>query len=164
MNKVIFLDIDGVLITRRSCIPSGGGLLMTKPDPCGANLIKELCIKNNASIVISSTWRYNKKDLFELLTHAGIDHHFIFECQEHKSEQNCWRTPLTGKTKRIRGEEIKEWLGAHAYIGPQDKYVIFDDDSDFLEEQKPFLMRTTFDDGILTSHFRDAYKILKDTN
>lgn len=167
MNKIIFLDIDGVLVTRRSCIPSGGGLLMSKPDPCGANLIKELCIKNMATIVISSTWRYNQKNLFELLKEAGIDRHFIFECGEHKEDKNCWRTPLTKAFEdrhTTRGEEIKEWLGNHAFMGPKDKYVIFDDDSDFLDEQKPFHIKTKFDDGILLEHFRAAYNILKDDN
>jgi hypothetical protein len=42
-----------------------------------------------------------------------------------------------------------------------DRFVIFDDDSDFFEHQKPFHMHTNFDDGVLTSHFRAAAEILK---
>lgn len=164
MNKIIFLDIDGVLVTRRSCIPSGKSMLMSKPDPCGANLLIELCIKNDAKIVISSTWRYNPKSLFELLKEAGIEDHFIFKCEQHAVDDNCWRTPLTKKKDdrhTIRGEEIKEWQDKHGHFWPKDRYVIFDDDSDFLVEQKPSLIQTTFEDGILIGHYRAAYEILR---
>ncbi len=154
-NPVIFLDIDGVLVTRRSCIPCGKGLIMSSPDPCGANLIKELCIKTGAKIVISSTWRFNEKDLFDLLSRAGIDRHFIYTNTDCPCGA-CWRTPLAHK--KLRGIEIQEWAEKHGV----DKYVIFDDDSDFLEHQKPFLMKTEFNDGILTKHFNDALKILKE--
>lgn len=165
MNKmIIFLDIDGVLVTRRSCIPCGHSILMSSPDPCGANLIKELCIKNDAKIVVSSTWRYNPKDLFELLKKVGIEDHFIFKCEEHLEVDKCWRTPLTCKNNEtgkhsIRGEEIKSWLAFHKCDESNSKYVIFDDDSDFLEEQKQFHLKTSFDDGILIDHFRRAAKI-----
>ncbi len=152
-QKIIFLDVDGVLVTRRSCIPCGKGLLMATPDECGANILKQLCIKTGAKIVVSSTWRFNKKNLFDLLHRAGIDEHFLYTNSECDCGA-CWRTTI--ERHDLRGGEIQAWVFKHKCAG----YAIFDDSSDFLEYQLPFHCHTSFDDGILMEHFNKALGIL----
>lgn len=136
MDKIIFLDIDGVVNTL---------MIYTKPQDTSThyierdgfyfeicdikddrvsnnqaiNWLNKLCKENNAKIVVSSTWRK-------------------FERQNHTVE-NCLRnsgllpnipiigaTPYTGGS---RGSEIKQWL-AENYPDDKVKFIILDDDSD----------------------------------
>ena len=52
MNKIIFLDIDGVLNTK-----AGFGIDMGL-DPTKTKLPVDIVLKTNASIILSSSWRY----------------------------------------------------------------------------------------------------------
>lgn len=89
--------------------------------------LSEFCNENDIKICISSVWK----------------HHFGTE--DYKSTPEKWDDVLTklgfkpntfvgitGKRKKIRGEEIKEWLIKHPEV---EDYAILDDDSDMIEEQ-----------------------------
>lgn len=58
---------------------------------------------------------------------------------------------------RYRGSEIKEWLDEHPEV---TNYVIIDDDNDMLEEQEPYLVQTSWYDGINDYDVEKAIKIL----
>lgn len=102
-DKVIFLDVDGVLHNAYE-----GKVIF---DPKCMNLLKELVEKTRAKIVLSSSWRELPKTrhlVDEKLREYGME---IFD-QTHISLTN------------YREEEISDWL--HFYA-PQSKFVILDD-------------------------------------
>lgn len=60
--RIIFLDIDGVLTSLRTCTTLDGGGLWTEFDPVGVAIIKRLCENHNYKIVISSTWKWENTE------------------------------------------------------------------------------------------------------
>lgn len=132
--RVLFLDIDGVLNSHRSCFALGGishdaspsGL--TQFDPIALAMVQGLCRGAGLSVVLSSTWRIHRdwRDLGPQLGLPIID-----------------RTPrLSG----VRGTEIKAWLDANPGV---ESYAIVDDDSDMLEDQMPRFVQTRGTEGLL---------------
>lgn len=129
MEKVIFLDIDGVLTSVRTG--------WYNFDIYATNYLRWVCEKSGAKIVISSTWRYNHgkefwKEIFGDFLHDDFK---TPDLKRHKNGNDI-----------IRGDEIKDWLDRHPEIS---KYIILDDDADMLEEQMPNLLQTDSMNGIL---------------
>jgi len=136
--KVLFLDIDGVLNSTRSCIANKGyphdfspeGMPMF--DSIAVSLIRGLCARGGVSVVVSSAWR--------------ITHHWdaIGRALELPTMD---RTPsLLG----VRGDEIAHWLEAHPEV---TQYAIVDDDADMLPEQFPFFVKTDGHEGLSYANF-----------
>lgn len=128
--KAIFLDIDGVLNNVKHCVEICDKLLGKEQywalyravsqlpfDYRCCELLQQLIEKTGAIVVLSSTWRANKKNIDIIEKFAGIK---IYD-----------RTPIL---HTIRGEEIERYLNNHQEIS---HYVIIDDDSDMLKEQMP---------------------------
>ncbi|CAN5571403.1 hypothetical protein BH10PSE14_BH10PSE14_06130 [soil metagenome] len=141
MMRILFLDIDGVLMCEEE-YRAGGGVKNQFPGK-RAPLILDVCRRAGAVIVVSSTWRHGNdtRDLF-------ISHGFPLHSD--------WRTPLNERTTagglllgELRGHEIKHWLDAHPEV---ESYAIIDDDSDMLPEQLPWFCKTTFPEGVTADH------------
>lgn len=137
-NKIIFLDIDGVVCTLRSHFAFGDGLLMECWDITACHMIKNICKKFDLKIVISSVWKADPKLKYYLS---------IFGLIEFLHKDYC--TPNTGK---IRGDQIEEWLKKHPEV---EDYIIIDDDQDFLEKQKNHFshIKNPYD-GFSTENYR----------
>jgi hypothetical protein len=128
--KVLFLDIDGVLNSTRSCAAFDGYPLgiteedLKKFDWVAVKLIQRLCDETGARIVLSSTWRLTVpfKDLAKALDLPIID-----------------KTPVAFGRGR-RGYEVSMWLAEHEEV--VDKYAIVDDLDEFVEEQQEFFVQT----------------------
>jgi hypothetical protein len=140
--KVLFLDIDGVLNSRRTLIAHNGYPHGFEPDQmkmfdhAALGLIRDLCRHSGAVVVLSSSWRI--LHLVEEVA-AGFDLPVID------------RTPsLAGN----RGQEIAAWLAAHPSVVV---YAIVDDNSDMLESQRTHFVQTSEEEGL---SFRD-YAALK---
>lgn len=142
--NVLFLDIDGVLNSVRSCCAHGGyprtfeDDCLTKFDWTAVALIQRICNNSDVKVVVSSTWRK------------------MFPYQEIGDALNL---PVIGATKElsgIRGLEIKEWLDRHPEV---IKYAIIDDDSDMLPEQKPFFVHTDGREGMSYANFKQLLEI-----
>ena len=144
VRKIIFLDIDGVLNSVRSCAALRGypwsfeAEQMGLFDEVALRLMRRAIEETGAKVVVSSTWRI-RRTIGELA--AGLD------------------MPVVGKTprnndERRRGGEIKDWLTDHPEV---TAYAIVDDDSDMLEEQHPFFVHTDGKEGFL---FRDYEKLM----
>lgn len=166
MNKYIFLDIDGVIATPRSIEEGAWGLTSDCQERLG-----KIIEATDARIVLSSSWRHN--DLKRTIP-------FMME----KGFQFCDR--LIGVTIRAyhyinkdqkihlsipRGVEIDQWIDANIHsnngkdwerkkIGKDFTYVILDDDSDMLLEQKDYFIHTDGMIGLTDSHVEQAIKIL----
>lgn len=148
-NKIIFLDIDGVLVTRRMLKdviewPLCGHLHRFDQE-CVASL-GNVILQTDAKIVISSTWRMGPDSRFQMLV-------------EYMAHEGVYGD-IIGRTKRLntpRGFEIEAWRKENNHAGP---YVIIDDDSDFTQEQKHFFVKTDMIDGLTLRKSDEAIRIL----
>ncbi len=130
--KIVFLDIDGVLNSRRTAIAfcgvswAGPGGIRAKMDEVAVRLIGGIVRHAGAGVVLSSSWRNdeNWETIGPALDMPIID-----------------RTPTsTGP----RGREIADWLAEHPGV---ESYAIIDDDADMLPEQMPYFVHTSAWDG-----------------
>lgn len=158
-EKVIFLDIDGVLVTARAFVANRAYKRRRRNrefDSVGAGIIRAACLDCGAKIVISSTWRFNA---IMDGTGKGMEGILYNRLKKHKLLEfvhSDWRTvDLYRFSSGVRGDEIKEWLDRHPEVS---KYAIIDDDSDMLPEQMDRFVHVKSNDGIL---FKD-WRALKD--
>ena len=144
MERIIFLDIDGVLncqiffekhfsskkILRKKVQTKE----MDKEDYYKSQICVEriewlnsLCQKFNAVVVVSSTWRKGKTfdELQAILNNSGATFKVVGKTCEDDS--------------RIRGVEIERYLRSVDFKG---QYVIIDDDSDMLLQQQHNFFQT----------------------
>lgn len=163
--NILFLDLDGVLNSERSFIGGHFNVLtaheelsddpywkkITKLtiDPVAVALVNRVCTKCDVKIVVSSTHRMhfpddeNKlslmKDYFECL---GIYPDLVID----------W----TPRLHVARGIEIQDWLNRHPEV---NNYVILDDDSDMLPEQKEFFVHCDGRLGVSSANYFEMMKL-----
>jgi len=119
--KVIFLDIDGVLVTRNSVkyqyqnFPDDTSIRFGKS---AVKNLNKLIRRTKAEIVISSTWRlfHSLEDLQNIFKKQGIRGKII-------STTSIEKAPV--EIDIPRGQKITAWLVQHPEV---EKYVIIDDD------------------------------------
>jgi len=156
--KVIFLDIDGVLVTRNSIkyqhlnFPDEAGIMFGKK--AVKNLNKLLKI-TKAKIVISSTWR---------LLHSLDDLRTIFEKQGVKGKiiSTTSIERVTIEEDIPRGKKIADWLDKHSDI---EQYVIIDDDvqADCIQFHPHNCVETSYKRGFAQEDsFNEALAILNE--
>lgn len=135
--KVIFLDIDGVLINRESC-RQGFGI----PDLTCVQHLNYILDNSDAQLVISSCWRIGRSvpELQKLLEEWGVRRNRIIDKTPHD-----WSAQ--------RGQEIQWWLEDNKGV---ERFVIVDDDSDMCH-LLPYLVKTRFEPGLT---LEDAKKVL----
>lgn len=116
-NKLVFLDIDGVLNSRRSTYAYASTHTL---DPVAVALLNELLTVTGSSVVISSTWRLGRtvEQLSDLLYAQGVRGTIIGKTPHHEG---------------FRGQDVARWLELNKWpvSDPEYKYVIFDDGRDF---------------------------------
>ena len=146
---ILFLDIDGVILAGRHW--KAGKRERLPPDTIG--LLNEVIERTGARIVVSSVWREDRR-LRGKLRRAG------FKGEFHRE----WRTPESGRDipgslliqGTCRGDEIADWLQRN----PVNRYCIVDDDSDMRPEQKPFFVKTEFEEGLCRERVERIVAIL----
>lgn len=137
MKNLIFLDIDGVLNSELFCkteefklkreVKEDGRTGHLRRDLWSdlVEVLKDFVLKVDAEIVISSTWRQHTtlEEFREVFNDWGIGDRIIDV------------TPIIRYKGSVRGNEVYAWLQDNR---PTDfaRYVIFDDDSDFLYWQR----------------------------
>lgn len=169
MEKIIFLDIDGVLATPEYL---KDGMWALNPEK--QKLLGEILDQTGAKIVLSSSWRFNTLE----------------KTKEHmESEGFLFNDKLIGVTIRAyhylekgtkihlsipRGVEIKQWIDTHIHsengknwkrkeLGKDFTYVILDDESDMLLEHKDNFIKTKSAIGLTDSDVIRAVEILNKT-
>lgn len=139
--KIIFLDIDGVLVTRRhlsSLMQSGQRF----SDGMGLSLFDPICVENfiriinetNAQIVISSTWR---------MMPDAVD---IVWAERKMPGRIVSVTPRSSSGRR--GEEIQRWFEVHKDNFDVERFVIIDDEVADMGEMLPHVVKTTWMSGL----------------
>ncbi|MFC1550692.1 HAD domain-containing protein [Candidatus Neomarinimicrobiota bacterium] len=140
--NIIFLDIDGVLVTRNSVKyqflhqPQSDKIRFSRR---AVNNLNKLIKKTSAKIVITSTWRllYTLDELIvkfkeqeikgEIISTTSIIHHAV-------------------EDDIPRGEKIADWLADRSDV---DQYVIIDDDAlaDCIQFHPYNCVNTSYKDG-----------------
>lgn len=138
MTRVLFLDIDGVVLHGEG-LWSGNGNHYLPPEK--VELVAQVCRRAGAVIVVSSTWRRSDQTETDLQA-KGLPVH------------RDWRTDFAGN---LRGDQIDRWLKAHPET---ESYAIVDDDDDMLLEQMPRFVKTPFVTGIAQEHVELLVAIL----
>ncbi len=151
--RIIFLDMDGVLCTRKAHFAQGkpnkfhGFMEALDREAIGLLNILHNHPDYETKYVLSSTWRLHttKERMEEHLKSYGWTGVF----------HDDWKTE---RFNGPRGEEIAYWLKEHVDI---DTYVILDDNSDMLEEQiVNHFVNTDVYDGLGFKDFCKAERIL----
>lgn len=150
--KVIFLDIDGVLVTWDSLSNwSGAGHKGSMISPECAKVLNEIIEKTGAKIVVSSTWRMGRT---------------MDKLKEELSEGGVNVSNVIGKTSilhTIRGVEISKWLYDHANsmtpVPLVESFCIIDDDSD-MGDLKHRLVQTSMKEGLTEAHISQVLSLL----
>ena len=151
MNKLIFLDIDGVICTMRShLVHYGRGGLWTDWDELACKFLHDLCEKYEVKIVISSTWRkFRVPELKELLIKHNLIKYLLYYSASKEDIYDSF-TPEVG----MRGDEINKFILDNPNVKDWD-YRIIDDDADMLPSQMGKLIRTHCHNGITGPNMLD---------
>lgn len=142
-NKVIFLDIDGVLNHGDFCAETPNRTIEAYPlDKKALTRLKTIVDETNADIVLSSSWRMVRQ-----LKQAVKENLALFDMEF---------IGVTSCLYKERGYEIQKYLDEHPEI---EQFVILDDDADMVHLM-PHLVQTTWDHGLLDEHVAKAIEIL----
>lgn len=148
MRPIVFLDIDGVLNSRKwaEARMNAGKAPYDEFDPYNVRALEHIYDKANCSIVLSSSWRIGSTLL-------------RIERLIRRADWRFAQVPLIGQTPimdtNFRGDEITAWFERSGYQG---KFVCLDDDEDFLMEHN--LIQTNSDVGLTMDDARRAIEIL----
>ena len=158
MSKVIFLDYDGVVNTPMWKQKEDDTYCCTYNFPGNDKVnneqavqwLSEFCLKYNYSIVVTSTWRFDK-NYKECLINAGLRPgiEILGRTKEIRNKDDYWLD---------HGYEIDEYLKEHPEI---TDYLIIDDEDCFLKHQKKYFIKTRDDVGFMKKDFIKAEKIIK---
>lgn len=151
-DKILFLDIDGVLNSNRTFYAGMGCGFVSQPsfsktlDPVAISMLKKLQSKG-VTFVLSSTWRIgidSKDDLERFSKELGLNIHSI--------------TP--NLLDKNRGYEIDAWFTLQDVEPSKVKYVILDDDEDFHDYQFSHLVHVDPEEGYSFKDFKKTLDIL----
>lgn len=170
-NKLIFLDIDGVMNSERffkdvwkiSNIPEVKKKMPHFRCFCSEMFgydaiyyIDKLCKETDARIVISSTWRlgYSVPQLGRIFLHNGSNSDFVVG-------KTGRRHFINGQVS-FRDEEILTYLEENYTKEEYDKlkYVVIDDDTYDLRRVENHLITVDNKVGFTKKDYNKAYKIL----
>lgn len=147
MNKILFLDIDGVLNYNQYYIRGRRDATypLSEICPIAIDNLNKIVAETGCKVVISSTWR-----------HSGIDY-----CRNVLKECGCIAeiidiTPSLDRVGEwaIRGNEILKWLHDNKlykynqYEVADHDYAILDDDTDMLYQQRHNFFKCNPDTGL----------------
>lgn len=145
--NILFLDIDGVLNSKQwhnsdECKALGKSVKRFF-DPICVKHLNKIVTETQARVIITSSWRFlrNLQDLQDIFKSIG----FTGKIYGMTEVLSTFKT----NTPMLRGKEIKHWLGDNnKYFKTPIKYVILDDEDDFLISQKTNFFQTNSEIGL----------------
>ena len=157
MEKIIFLDVDGVLNSEAWYMKTRE-VKIAHPDdnidPAAVERLNRIVEPTGAKIVVSSTWR--RGILFDLLKRLLEKNGFVGEIIGTTTTDRC--------DMCYRGNQIHHWIRNHEEIVGKcwnyRSYVILDDDSDMLYWQKDNFIKTNGKYGLADADVEKAIAIL----
>lgn len=149
--KVIFLDIDGVLVTSRTLKERFG--LRSIANPSCVAALNHITDSTGAKIVISSAWRFcGLEEMKLILSYWGITGDVI------SVTPDLTRKVLGVYSAVPRSHEIREWMYKETAV--LDNWVILDDGGD-LDGYLNRLVQTEFEEGLTMAQAEEAINLLK---
>jgi hypothetical protein len=106
-------------------------------------LINKLIEKYKLKVIITSSWRIIR----------GLDR-LKQMWKDRKMSGDIFG--ITPSLPTIRGTEIQSFIKKHNI----KKYIIIDDDSDMLKNQKPFFIKCSWRNGFTEKEYKKAINIL----
>ncbi|MGY4759102.1 HAD domain-containing protein [Paenibacillus caseinilyticus] len=143
---MIFLDIDGVLVTSRHWVQSAK-YFGHEFDPVCSAYLKEIVARTGAAIVVTSSWREGRtleqiQSIFEINDITGV----------------AGMTPVM--EGQIRGREIETYLRSAGHSGMGiEAYIILDDEEE-MGSLRSHLIETEFPTGITEEIMDEAVRRL----
>ena len=171
MNRIIFLDVDGILTYAGYKDKETTGIDIEKVE-----LLREICVSTGAKVVISSSWRGTKKcvpECYFTLLHIlaenyievlGDTPHIYAEFEGDIPELISLTTEedlpnLKMKHGTGRATEVEAWLNTHDV----ESFVILDDtDYDWADYgfDRSWVQPSWFEGGLQSSHVKKSIEIL----
>lgn len=157
-DRIIFLDIDGVLNSHRSWMAYNHLPFDTveeinkhELDPIAVGNLHRIITETGSRVVISSAWRItiDLEGLRDIFEYYGWERDWIIDVTPRDPE------------RAHRGTEIEMWMMANVESFKNFKYAIIDDDSDMLDWQKSRHVHTEYADGLLFKHYKQLSELLK---
>lgn len=161
MNKIIFLDIDGVLNSQKTFVDNHKWLkifikiktnsiddIVTRKmldiELDKVFMLRDICNLTGAKIVISSCWR-------------NLIHYILVE-----EKLVSLGLPIIGTTPYIdnnRGEEIRKYLEENKV----DNFIILDDEifKDFYELENHLVKTSFYEDGLNYEKVEESVRLLR---
>lgn len=157
--KVIFLDIDGVLNSEQyhyKCeFTDRYDLYRKQIDLEAVHLLREIVDKTGAEIVLSSCWRIGKTSRQAVETILKENGMSLFDSTG---------VYVNDSPRMVRGNEILQWMIDNerhiGYYFDFKSYVILDDDSDMLLQQKDNFIHIDRRVGLTEKDVERAIEIL----
>lgn len=170
MNKIIFLDFDGVLNTEyyQGLLQYQGKLWQDEHgaffDPNAVMQLKRIIDATDAVIVVESSWKYLGLDAMkELWTVRNLPGKIIDITPSKISDEYLLSSDLENihpSMLHCKGIEISSWLSKYA---KQDtRYVIIDDEYVILDSQLPHFILTNPYEGITEEQANRAISMLNE--
>lgn len=167
-NKIIFLDIDGVLnpihyMNAMGKLHSASHNEIKSMDDYGhlfldhnCDALKHIIDSTGAGIVISSTWRMSGLNIMrEMWKKRSIVGEIV---DITPNENDLVKAGVSEFYDTIcRGTEIDHWIKSKDFKGT---YCIIDDTRDMLDSQEPFFVNTNPYCGLTFKNAEKAIKIL----
>jgi hypothetical protein len=143
-DRVLFLDIDGVLVAERTLLGRAGRYALG--DSGCVSQLNRVTNATGVDLVLSSSWRFcGLEEMRLILRYWGVAAPLVSMTPDLTK-----RSGETGLYSGVpRGREIQKWLDEN----PVAAFAIVDDDAD-MEHLTPWTVRTKFEDG-LTSEGAD---------
>lgn len=147
MLKVLFLDIDGVLLPGRAyALPNQtNNPYVTVFDPCAVAMLNEALRKQKRKIVVHSSWvkHWTKQEILTHLLGQGL--------REEDFHEDWYTDPHF----HWRYDRVRDWMSRHKEV---TDWVVVDDEIPTNQEDLWFLkghaIFTEFDEGITMSIYR----------
>lgn len=149
--NVIFLDIDGVLTTARTCIAYESSVHTL--DPVAVRMIASLCKNSNMRICITSSWRIENRLRADFVLALG--YHGGMPLIPYLIQGDDWCTPVLGD-ERDRSAEITAWLESH----PETHIKLIIDDEVLNNSFDTCLVKTLPYEGFSFQNYLEAVKII----
>ena len=164
MQRIIFLDFDGVLNTARNIArlrmegkPISDEFGYRFDTEAVANL-QTLIAQTGASVVVSSSWKFEGLERMQQLWQARQLPGRLLDVTPDYLSCVGGIDPSNPDTFVGKGNEIKAWLEQHAE--GDCRYVILDDTPDVLASQRPNFIQINDECGITAADAKRAIEIL----